>query len=94
MKDEEHRLIIQAKEGNVEAFAQLVAACDEIAQPVDDGMPVRYAPLRYVISETRIMKSGETRYYDYLSSKIRLVVDLYDRNWNLHGTPCRIFIEG
>jgi RNA polymerase sigma-70 factor, ECF subfamily len=26
MKDEEHRLIIQAKEGNVEAFAQLVAA--------------------------------------------------------------------
>ena len=25
MKDEEHRLIIQAKEGDVEAFAQLVA---------------------------------------------------------------------
>jgi hypothetical protein len=35
------------------------------AQPVDDGMPVRYAPLRYQISETRIMKSGETRYYDH-----------------------------
>lgn len=26
---------------------------------------VRYAPLRYSIKETRIMKSGETRYYDH-----------------------------
>jgi hypothetical protein len=34
-------------------------------RPVDDGNAVRYAPLRYEISETRIMKSGETRYYDH-----------------------------
>lgn len=27
----------------------------------------------------RVFEQGETRYYDYLSSKIRLVVDLYDR---------------
>jgi hypothetical protein len=31
----------------------------------DDSAAPRYAPLRYEIDETRIMKSGETRYYDH-----------------------------
>lgn len=33
--------------------------------PLDGSTGVRYAPLRYEISEARIMKSGETRYYDH-----------------------------
>jgi hypothetical protein len=35
------------------------------ARPVDGSDDARYAPLRYEIEETRIMKSGETRYYDH-----------------------------
>jgi hypothetical protein len=46
-------------------------AIPELGDGRSDGRPAnhaaapRYAPLRYEIEETRIMKSGETRYYDH-----------------------------
>jgi Peptidoglycan-binding protein, CsiV len=42
-----------------------VPARDALAGDVVPGADVRYAPLSYEIRETRIMKSGETRYYDH-----------------------------